>query len=223
MPFELFRHREHSASTPGGVGAPSADDAGSAAFEAFTEDRRITGHVRVEGRLSDALNRREPLAVTGVSVAPLESRDQLAAAPEVHALDPYELVVVAAGPDSQPALSPEQRAALRARKTRYEVCFQLTGAYVCGVVHLHPGTDPADPVSYHSELFVPVTEPAVRVAGVELADPAPDVVLVNRAYLQAVIPVDRSSGAWVIDVAEEADRSTAALTGAASDPETASA
>ncbi len=199
------------------------DDAGSAAFEAFTEDRRITGHVRVEGRLSDALNRREPLPVTGVRVAPLDDRDRLAVAPEVRELDPFELVVVAAGPDSQPALSPDQRSALRARKVRYEVCFELTGAYVCGVVHLHPGTDPADPGSYRGELFVPVTEPALRVAGAELAVPAPDVVLVNRAYVQAVVPVDRSTGAWVIDGAGERDMSQAVLTDASTGPDAASA
>ncbi len=205
MPFQLFHHRDRAASTPpsaadSAVSAatpPSAADsavssAGGATIHAFTEERRIIGRVQVTGRLSDALNRREPLPVFGVQTAPLAAPDQLEDAPDVRQLDPYELVVVAAGPDSQPALTAEQRAAIRSRKLRYAVCCELTGASVCGTVHLHPGVDPSQLVGHRLELFVPVTDAVVRVGGTVVDEPQFDVAFVNRAYLRAVVPIDPS-------------------------------
>ena len=152
------------------------------------------GRVRVEGRLSDALNRRVPLPVLAVSTAPLASRDRLDETPDLHELDPYELVVVASGAGSQSPMTAEQRAALRTRKIRYEVCIELTGASVCGVVHLHPGTDPTDLVGHRQELFVPVTGAVVRV-GSEVEDPSLDVAFVNRAYVQSVVAIDQAAAA----------------------------
>ena len=205
MPFELFRHRDRTAPTPGGGGAPGTSVPGTsvpggtgvpsiAPFQAFTEDRRIVGRVRVEGRLSDALNRRVPLPVLAVSTGPLATRDRLDEMPDLHELDPYELVVVASGPDSQSPMTAEQRAALRTRRDRYEVCIELTGASVCGVVHLHPGTDLSDITGHRPELFVPVTEAVVRV-GSELEDPSLDVAFVNRAFVQSVVAIDQASRA----------------------------
>ncbi len=195
MPFELFRHRDRAASTPGGGGGATGTGASSAApFEAFTEDRRIVGRVQVEGRLSDALNRRVPLPVFAVSTAPLATRDRLDETPELHELDPYELVVVASGPDSQSPMTSEQRAAVRTRKIRYDVCIELTGASVCGVVHLHPGTDPSELAGHRPELFVPVTDAVVRIGSV-VEDPSLDVAFVNRAYVQSVVPIDQVAGA----------------------------
>ena len=204
MPFELFRHRDRAAPTPEGAGAPdttvpvtgapSTGAASIAPFQAFTEDRRIVGRVRVEGRLSDTLNRRVPVPVFAVSTAPLASRDRLDETPELHELDPYELVVVASGPDSQSPMTVEQRAALRTRRDRYEVCIELTGASVCGVVHLHPGTDLTEITGHRPELFVPVTEAVVRV-GSEVEAPSLDVAFVNRAFVQSVVAIDHASRA----------------------------
>ena len=194
MPFELFRHRDRAAPPPGGGGATGPGAPSVAPFQAFTEDRRIVGRVQVEGRLSDALNRRVPLPVFAVSTAPLATRDRLDDTPDLHELDPYELVVVASGPDSQSPMTAEQRAAVRARKDRYEVCIELTGASVCGVVHLHPGTDPSEIAGHRADLFVPVTGAVIRVGSV-VEDPSLDVAFVNRAYVQSVVAIDRAATA----------------------------
>jgi hypothetical protein len=194
VPFELVRHRDRAAPTPEGAGAPGTGAPSIAPFQAFTEDRRIVGRVRVEGRLSDTLNRRVPVPVFAVSTAPLASRDRLDETPDLRELDPYELVVVASGPDSQSPMTAEQRAALRTRRDRYEVCIELTGASVCGVVHLHPGTDLSEITGHRPELFVPVTEAVVRV-GSEVEDPSLDVAFVNRAFVHSVVAVDDASRA----------------------------
>ena len=194
MPFELFRHRDRAAPTPGGGGAPGTGAPSVAPFRAFTEDRRIVGRVQVEGRLSDALNRRVPLPVFAVSTAPIATRDRLDETPDLRELDPYELVVVASGPDSQSPMTSDQRAAMRTRRDRYAVCIELTGASVCGVVHLHPGTDPSEIAGHRPELFVPVTDAVVRVGSV-VEDPSLDVAFVNRAYVQSVVAIDQAAAA----------------------------
>jgi hypothetical protein len=224
MPFELFHHRDRAASTPAkgpGSGLSSAappNAAGSAVsatvgvtIDAFTEERRISARVQLTGRLSDALNRRERLPVFGVRTAPLAAPDQLDDAPDVRELDPYELVVVAAGPDSQPALTADQRAAIRSRKLRYAVCCELAGASVCGVVHLHPGVDPSQLVEHRPELFVPLTDAVVRVGGTVVDEPQFDVALVNRAYLRAVVPIDASALDLAAVPADDAGRGPVAV------------
>ena len=187
MPFDLFGHRERV----GPVSVSEAEPASPAvaAFQAFTEDLRIVGRVQVDGRLSDALNRRTPLPVFAIRRGPIGAAGALDDAPDVRELDPYELVVVAAGADSQPPATAERRAALRLRKTRYDVCCELEGGLVYGTVHVHPGTAPADLVGHRQELFVPVTGADVRVRGSSVDDEALDVAFVNRAYLRAVVPV----------------------------------
>jgi hypothetical protein len=226
MTFEVFRHREHAATVLADTSAAELAGADLAAIQAFTEDRWIVGRVRITGRLSDALNRREPVPVFAARVGPLGSSEPLNdhgplepggapaehgplndhgspvahgpldAAVDVQSLDPYELVVVAAGRDSQLPLTAEERAALRTHKARYEVCLELTGAYVCGTVHLYPGTDPRDLAGYRPDLFLPVTDPLVRVGDARIEAPAIDVALVNLAYLRSVEPVDRSLDGW---------------------------
>ena len=203
MPFDLFGHRERVAPVPV-TGTEPASPA-VAAFQAFTEDLRIVGTVQVDGRLSDALNRRTPLPVFAVRRGPIGAPEALDDAPDVHELDPYDLVVVAAGPDSQPPATAERRAALRMRKTRYDVCCELEGGLVYGTVHVHPGTSPGDLVGHRPELFVPVTGADVRVGGSSVDDAALDVAFVNRAYLRAVVPVGEVTASGV-DI--ESDGST---------------
>jgi hypothetical protein len=169
-----------------------SSDPPTAPFQAFTEDTRIVGRVRVEGRLSDALNRRTPLPVFAVRTGPIGG-EELGDAPDVHELDPYELVVVAAGPDSQPPASAERHAAMRLRKTRYDVCCVLDDGQVCGTVHVYPGTEPTELAGYRPELFVPVTGADVRVRGASPDDAALDVAFVNHIYLRSVVPLDEAA------------------------------
>jgi len=195
VPFDLFGHRERA--TPVPITETEPGSPAVAAFQAFTEDLRIVGNVKVDGRLSDALNRRTPLPVFAVRRGPIGSAGTLDNAPDVHELDPYDLVVVAAGPDSQPPATAERRAALRLRKTRYDVCCELEGGLVYGTVHVHPGTAPGDLVGHRPELFVPVTGADVRVRGSSIDDAALDVAFVNRAYLRAVVPVGEAPASGV--------------------------
>ncbi len=200
MPFEFFGHRDRAALGPASASSdaralapgPSSDAAGTAAFEAFTEEGRIVGRVPVADRLSDALNRRVPIPVYGALRGCLE-RPDLEPAPDLSEIDPYELVVVAAGPDSEADLLPERRAALRVRKTRYEVCCEVPGGMVCGTVHLHPGTVPADLLGHRPELLVAVTGADVRIGGLPPSDARLDVAFVNRTYLQGIVPLDQAS------------------------------
>ncbi|MGC8635171.1 MAG: hypothetical protein ACP5VP_11030 [Candidatus Limnocylindrales bacterium] len=236
MTFEVFRHREHAAPVLARTSTAGTAEGDLASIQAFTEDRWIVGRVRITGRLSDELNRREPVPVFAVQArplaaplgsgqrqphpgapaedgpigahelldsgrslaedAPLGAHEPLDSAADVQALDPYELVVVAAGRDSQLPLTLEERAALRTHKTRYEVCLELSGAYVCGTVHLYPGTDPRDLAGYRPDLFVPITDPMIRVGDARIQAPAIDVALVNLAYLRSVEAVERSADGW---------------------------
>jgi len=173
------------------TGAGSGDPL-TAPFQAFTEDTRIVGRVRVEGRLSDALNRRTPIPVFAVRTGPIAG-GVLGDAPDVHELDPYELVVVAAGADSQPPATAERRAALRARRTQYDVCCVLDDGQVCGTVHIYPGTEPGELAGYRPDLFVPVTGADVRVRGASPDDAALDVAFVNHVYLRSVVPLGEAA------------------------------
>ncbi len=212
VPFELFGHRDRPASVPGSPpGEPAVSaapgGAGTAGIEAFTPDARIVGRVRIEGRLSDALNRRVPIPVDDVRRGPLDAAD-LPADPDLHELDPYELVVVAAGPDSQPDLAPERRAALRVRKERYGVCCEVDGGRVYGTVHLHPGTDPAELLGRRPDLFVAVTDADVCLGPASPCDAALDVAFVNVTYLRRIVPIDETGVAVGDATASDADAGT---------------
>ncbi len=118
MPFELFRHRDRTAPTPGGGGAPGTSVPGTsvpsiAPFQAFTEDRRIVGRVRVEGRLSDTLG--WPLIADsraggwGGEGYPIRHYDAILAAASSPALLPEVVVVAGEVPASRPLGSWLQR------------------------------------------------------------------------------------------------------------------
>ena len=74
-------------------------------FDGLTEDWRLVGRMLVDGRLSDALNKREPIAIADVQWAPVDGSEPLAPAPGLKSVDPYDLVLVLAGEDSLPEMS----------------------------------------------------------------------------------------------------------------------
>ena len=74
------------------------------AFTAITEDWRLRGRMQINGRLSDALNKREAIAITDVVWGPTEAGAQLDPAPGLKSVDPYDLILVTAGEDSLPPL-----------------------------------------------------------------------------------------------------------------------
>ncbi len=74
MPFGLFRRKQGEAAATAGTAAPAKGPPGGRPipFEALTEEWRLRGSMHVEGRLSDALNRREPIHISDVAWGPAD-------------------------------------------------------------------------------------------------------------------------------------------------------
>jgi hypothetical protein len=90
--------------SPASGGKPGAIDASrlhagplrGVPFTALTEDWRLRGRMDITGRLSDALNKREAIAITDVSWGPTDATE-LEPAPGLKSVDPYDLIMVTAG------------------------------------------------------------------------------------------------------------------------------
>ncbi len=186
----------------GGLGVPaalSADPPIPAAtgrgipFDALTEEWRLVGRMAVDGRLSDTLNRREPIQITEVQWAPLDGSEAFKEAPGLKAIDPYDLILVLAGETSLPTMSTDEAAAHRIHKVSYDLLLEAPPYRIIGTVHLYPGTDPLRLLDRSSEMFVPVVHGRASLGEQEIGTDA-DVILVNRLYLRGVEQVDRSTG-----------------------------
>jgi len=182
VPFKLFgraggggteEERPLPASEPLPPGIP---------FDALTEEWRLVGVMEVTGRLSDALNRREAISLAGVSWAPIDGDGPFEPAPGLRSVDPYDLIVVLGGVDSQPALDEKQREAHKLHKVAYDVALDCPPFF--------PGTEPARLLDRQTELFVPVTDAITFVEGTKVGDES-EVALVNRSYLKGVEQIDR--------------------------------
>ena len=150
--------------------------------------------MQVSGRLSDALNKREPIAIDEVSWAPVDGSAGLAPAPGLKSVDPYDLVIVVAGDDSLPDMSTDERTAHRVHKVSYEVALEVPPYRVVGTVYLYPGSEPDSLLNRSSEMFVPIVE-ATATLGDQLIGGGPAAaILVNRQYLRGVEQVDVRTG-----------------------------
>jgi hypothetical protein len=163
------------------------------AFTALTEDWRLHGGMDISGRLSDALNKREAIAITDVSWGPPDST-VLEPAPGLRSVDPYDLILVTAGEDSMPPLTDAERAALKVHKVAYDVSLEAPPFRVVGTVYLHPGSEPDRLLDRSTEMFVPVAEATAHLGDLEVTDPEVEVILVNRFYLRGVTQVDKRTG-----------------------------
>ena len=161
------------------------------AFDALTEEWRLVGTMHVVGRLSDVLNRRETVAIGDVRWAPIDDPAALAPVPGLKALDPYDLIVVLAGPDSVPPMTDAEREAHRVHKVAYDVALEVPPFRVVGTVHLYPGSEPERLLDRATEMFIPATDAYVFVAGRELEWARGQTVLVNRFYLRGIEQIDR--------------------------------
>ena len=99
----------------------------------------------IDGRLSDALNKREPIEIVDVQWAPIDGSEPMVAAPGLKTVDPYDLVLVLAGDDSLPELTEDGKAAHRVHKVSYEVALEVPPYRVIGTVYLYPGSEPEQP------------------------------------------------------------------------------
>ena len=195
MPFG-FRLRGRGAEQK----APRAADASSRpatvrgiAFDALTEEWRLRGRMEIAGRLTDALNRREPIPIGDVEWAPIDGSAPFAPAPGLRSMDPYDVIVVLGGEESQPALTDAERAAHRVHKIAYDVELQLPPVRVVGTIFLYPGTEPQRLLDRATEMFVAVTAAKVSI-GEHGLEGAAEIVLVNRSYLRGVEQIDLRTG-----------------------------
>jgi len=148
----------------------------------------------VEGRLSDALNKREPIAITDVQWAPMDASEPLVLAPGLKSVDPYDLVLVLAGEDSLPVMTEQERSAHRIHKVTYEVALEIPPYRVVGSIQLYPGYEPARLLDRSNDMFIAVMGATATMAGKTVSPPGTDVILVNRAYLRDVDQVDARTG-----------------------------
>jgi hypothetical protein len=193
VPFDfLKRKKTPDAANP--PAAPSADKTKGVAFDGLTEDWRLTGQMMIEGRLSDALNKREPIELLSVQWGPVDGSEPMVDAPGLKSVDPYDLVIVVAGDDSIPEMSEDGRAAHRVHKVSYEVAIEVPPYRVIGTVYLHPGSEPDSLLSRSSEMFVPIVEATALMGDTRVGPETASAVLVNRQYIRGVEQVDVRTG-----------------------------
>jgi len=176
---------------------PASGPASSAglSFEGLTEDWRLGGVLHVEGRLSDVLNKREAIAMSQVWWAPADGSGAPEPAPGLRSIDPYDLIIVLAGPTSLPPLTEDERAAHRIHKVPYDVELEVPPFRVQGVVHLYPGWEPDRLLEGGTrggkDMFVPVTDALAYHGDRLVSQGGADVILVNRFYLRGVKQMER--------------------------------
>lgn len=175
--------------------APVRQSRSGTAFDGLTEEWRLLGRMQIEGRLSDALNKREAIEIAEVKWAPIDGSEQLSDAPGLRSVDPYDLILVLAGEGSLPEFTDDERAAHRIHKVAYEVALEAPPFRVMGTVFMHPGSDPDRLLDRSTEMFLAVVD-AVAMLGEERVSGANvDTILVNRLYLRGVEQIDKRTDA----------------------------
>jgi len=164
------------------------------AFDGVTEEWRLVGRMDIDGRLSDALNKRESIAIHDVRWAPIDGSAPLVDAPGLRSVDPYDLILVLAGEGSLPELTDEERAAHRVHKVAYDVALEAPPFRIVGTVYLHPGSEPDRLLDRATEMFVAVVDAVATYGEQRVGGEDVDTVLVNRFYLRGVEQVDKRTG-----------------------------
>jgi hypothetical protein len=192
VPFDFLKRKKPGVE-PSPQPAPAAFTP-SIPFDALTEEWHLVGRMLVTGRLSDALNKREPIAIDEVYWAPVDGSGQLATAPGLKSVDPYDLVIVVAGDDSLPEMSTDERTAHRVHKVSYEVALEVPPYRVVGTVYLYPGSEPDSLLNRSSDMFVPVVDATATIGDQVVGGGPASAILVNRQYLRGVEQVDLRTG-----------------------------
>ena len=194
MPFDFLKRKKASADPATAPGAADGAVPEGIPFDGLTEDWRLVGRMLVDGRLSDALNKREPIGIAGVSWAPIDGSEPLVPAPGLKSVDPYDLVIVLAGDDSLPSMSEDERSAHKVHKVSYEVALEVPPFRVVGTILLYPGSEPDSLLHRSSEMFVPVVAATATMGGQPVGASPQAAILVNRQYLRGVEQVDARTG-----------------------------
>jgi hypothetical protein len=164
------------------------------AFDGVTEEWRLVGRMTIEGRLSDALNKREAIAITEVAWAPIDGSAPLVSVPGLKSVDPYDLIIVLAGDGSLPELTEAEQAAHKVHKVSYDVALEAPPFRIVGTVYMHPGSEPSRLLDRATEMFVPVVDAVAMYGEQRIGDPDVETILVNRFYLRGVEQVDKRTG-----------------------------
>jgi len=193
VPFDFLRRRKgESGEAVDGAAATNLGERG-VPFDGMTEEWRLVGTMQVEGRLSDVVNRREPITLSEVSWAPLDGSEPLTPVPGLKTIDPYDLILIMAGQTTLPTMSETEKVAHRVHKVSYDVGIEIPPFRVVGTVLLYPGSDPNRLLDRATEMFVPVVD-AVAYQGDRPLAESMDAVLVNRFYLRGVEQIDKRTG-----------------------------
>lgn len=169
----------------------SARKTGGVAFDGLTEEWRLVGVMHIDGRLSDALNRREAIAIADVSWAPADGSGPFTPVPGLKSVDPYDLIVVLAGEGTLPPLSEAERVAHKIHKVPYDCVLEAPPFRITGTVYMFAGTEPERLLDRGTEMFVPVVDAACYLGDQRMGEGEVEVVLVNRFYLRGIEQVDK--------------------------------
>ncbi len=191
MPFNPFRRKSGPAAPPPPAAPPRSLPGRPIPFEGLTEEWRLVGSMHLEGRLSDALNRREAIAISDVRWAPVDGSGALEPAPGLQTVDPYDLIVVFTSADSLPVLSDEEKAAHKVHKIAYDVALECPPFRVVGTVFLYPGAEPDRLMDRATEMFVPLIDAVAFLGDRQVSEDQVDTILINRFYLRGIEQVDR--------------------------------
>jgi hypothetical protein len=190
VPFDFLKRKK--APEAAAEATPAVPVEEGIQFEGLTEEWRLVGRMLVTGRMSDALNKREPISIVDVSWAPVDDSEALAPAPGLKSVDPYDLVIVLAGGASD--MTEEERTAHRVHKVTYEVALEVPPFRVVGTVQLYPGYEPDSLLQRSSDMFVPVVDATAWFGDRPVGTMPASAILVNRQYLRGVEQVDVRTG-----------------------------
>jgi hypothetical protein len=211
VPFNFLRKKPAPPQAPAAGGDPtpevieSARKTGGVAFDGLTEEWRLVGVMHINGRLSDALNRREAIAIADVSWAPVDGSGPFTPVPGLKSVDPYDLIVVLAGEGTLPPLSEAERAAHKVHKVPYDCVLEAPPFRITGTVYLFAGTEPERLLDRGTEMFVPVVDAICYLGDQRLGESEVEVVLVNRFYLRGIEQVERRGASQAQRRAEQGE------------------
>lgn len=156
-------------------------------FRAWTEDLYVSGFVPGTERLSDVLNRREPLKVDLPKVHGLRAAGWPTRPEGDLIVDPFDLEFVLGHASGEPRA---EQLAKRIHKVRYPVLIEGQNFEIIGMMHVFPGNVPEFAVHRAGQLFLPITEPSVRRSQRIVSDRYTDVALVNRYAVRSIRQLD---------------------------------
>ncbi len=164
MPFNPFKRKSDDAAPAPAAPSTRSRVARPIPFEGLTEEWRLVGVMELDGRLSDALNKREAIPIADVRWAPIDGSSGLEPAPGLRSVDPYDLISVLTSNNSLPVLTDAEKSAHKIHKIAYDVSLEAPPFRFIGTVYLYPGSEPERLLDRASEMFVPLTD-AIALLG----------------------------------------------------------